>query len=84
VEGGPLPEQIIAWYQEQFPLDADTLNAALAWWVTFFAARAWQPEIPSLPRLRRFQRQQLGTLLLWAARQWSLPHPEWAIALTEP
>jgi hypothetical protein len=28
--------------------------------------------------VRRFQRQQLGTILLWAARQWTLPEPVWA------
>ncbi len=83
VEGGPPPEQILAWYGERFPINTSALECALAWWLTFFADRAWRPEIPGLPRLRRFQRQQLGTLAFWAARQWSLPSPEWAGQLLE-
>jgi fructosamine-3-kinase len=81
VEGGPAPEQVMTWYAEQFPLDEAAVDAALAWWLTFFAERAWQPEIPGLPRLRRFQRQQLGVLLLWAGRRWRLAEPQWAAAL---
>jgi fructosamine-3-kinase len=81
VEGGPAPEQVMAWYAEKFPLDEAAVDAALAWWITFFAERAWQPEIPGLPRLRRFQRQQLGVLLLWAGRRWELAAPGWAETL---
>jgi fructosamine-3-kinase len=77
VEEGPSPEQIMKWYGECFPLDADAVECALAWWLTFFAHRAWRPDIPGLPRLRRFQRQQLGTLISWAARHWSFPSPHW-------
>jgi fructosamine-3-kinase len=72
VEGGPAPEQVMAWYGEDFPVDEAAVDGALAWWLTFFAERAWQPEIPGLPRLRRFQQQQLGVLLLWAARRWGV------------
>ena len=78
VEGGPSPEQVMEWYREHFSLNSDAVECALAWWLTFFADRAWRPEIPGLPRVRRFQRQQLGILACWAARQWSLPSPEWA------
>lgn len=77
VEGGPSPEQMMAWYGESFSLDSDAVACALAWWLTFIADRAWRPEIPGLPRLRQFQRQQLGVLASWAARQWSFPVPEW-------
>lgn len=83
VEKGPSPEQVIQWYGEHFPLKTDAVECALAWWLTFFAQRAWQPEIPELPRLRRFQHQQLGTLLCWAARHWSFPEPEWIGPLLE-
>lgn len=79
VEDGPSPEQVMAWYGERFPLNNDAVECALAFWLTFFAHRAWRPEVPGLPRLRRFQRQQLGVLICWAARQWSLPHPAWAL-----
>lgn len=77
VEGGPVPEQIMRWYAEQFPVNADAVEGALAWWLTFFAHRAWRPEVPGLPRLRRFQRQQLAVLVSWAARQWDFPSPAW-------
>jgi len=83
VEKGPSPEQVMTWYGEQFPLHTDAVESALAWWLTFFAQRAWQPEVPGLPRLRRFQRQQLGVLISWAARHWSFPSPEWVEQLLE-
>lgn len=78
VEGGPAPEQVMAWYGEQSPLDAAAVDGAIAWWLTFFADRAWRPEIPGLPRVRRFQRQQLGMMALWAARQWGVAEVVWA------
>jgi fructosamine-3-kinase len=78
VEGGVIPEQVMAWYAEEFPAGAAAVDSAIAWWFTFFAECAWRAEIPGLPRVRRFQRQQLGTMALWAARQWALPEPAWA------
>ena len=83
VEGGPSPEQIMSWYAERFPVRTDAVDCALAWCLTFFADRAWRPEIPGLPRLRRFQCQQFAVLALWAARRWSLPSPDWANRLLE-
>ena len=77
VEEGPAPEQVMAWYGEKNSLNNDAVECALAWWLTFFANRAWRPEIPELPRVRRFQRQQLGVLASWATRQWSFPSSEW-------
>ena len=77
VEGGPSPEQIMAWYGETFPLNTGAIESALAWWLTYFADRSWQPEITGLPRVRRFQRQQLATLACWISRQCSFPTPEW-------
>ncbi len=79
VEGGPAPEQCVAWYGG--PLRSDVMDVSLAWCAGFFAARAWLPEIPGLPRLRRFQRQQLVTLLDWSARRFHLPAPTWTRAL---
>ncbi len=77
VDGGPEPEQVIAWYGERLALRSDALDAAVCWLAAFFADLAWRPEIPGLPRLRRFQRQQLGVTLAWAARRLALPAPEW-------
>lgn len=82
VEGGPAPEQIMAWYGEQFSVNTHAVECALAWCFTYFADRAWRPEIPGLPRLRRFQRQQLGILSCWVARQWSFSVPEWTERLS--
>ncbi|HET9109816.1 MAG TPA: hypothetical protein VFN78_03215 [Ktedonobacterales bacterium] len=79
LEGGPQPEQLLAWYGCE--LRPDAVDVALAWVIGFFALRAWQPEIPGLPRLRRFQRQQLATLLDWSARRFHLPTPDWTTTL---
>jgi len=77
VEGGVEPERIIAWYGERFPVTAEALDASIAWWTAYFADRSWRPNIPGLPRLRQFQRQQLAVLLTWAARRFHLPEPSW-------
>jgi hypothetical protein len=81
VEGGAAPEQVVAWYAERLPLRADALDAAVAWLGAFFALVAWQPDVPGLPRLRSFQRRQLGVVLSWAARRLDLPDPAWVAAL---
>lgn len=82
VEGGPTPEQCLAWYGA--PLRQDVLDVALIWCVAFFAARVWLPPIDGLPRLRPFQRQQLAVLLDWSARRFHLPAPTWTAALWAP
>lgn len=74
VEGGPAPEAVVAAYVEVGAIDEVALNGAIAWWAAFFADTAWRPDIPGLPRLRLFQRQQLDVLLDWAARQFGLPN----------
>lgn len=79
VEGGPPPEQCIAWYDGT--LRQDVLDVVLVWIIGFFAMRAILPDIPGLPRLRRFQRQQLAVMLQWSARRFSLPDPAWSAAL---
>ena len=81
VEGGVLPEQVMAWYGEKFPVAVAAVDASIAWWFVYFADKAWRDEIPGLPRVRRFQRQQLGVLAQWAARRWDLPEPLWTRAL---
>lgn len=81
VEGGVDPEQFVAWYGERGEIRASALDVAVAWMTAFFADLAWRPVIPGLPRLRRFQRQQLAVLLRWAARRFGLPAPDWAATL---
>jgi hypothetical protein len=65
----------MSWYGEQFPLRTEAVECALAWWLTFFAQRAWRPEVPGLSRLRCLQRQQPGVLISWTACHWSFPSP---------
>ncbi len=77
VEGGVEPEIVIGWYSEYSSVNQPALNAALAWMTGFLADQCWRPEIPGLPRLRKFQRQQLKVLLEWAARRFCLPEPVW-------
>jgi hypothetical protein len=77
VEGGPAPEQVVAWYAERLPVREPALDAAVASLAGFFARRFWEPEIPGLPRLRRFQRDQFRVCLAWAARRLGLAEPEW-------
>lgn len=81
VEGGPPPEQCLRWYGAA--LRPDVVDVTLVWCIAFFALRAWQPEIPGLPRLRPFQRRQLATLAEWSARRFHLPEPTWTAALAE-
>jgi Ser/Thr protein kinase RdoA (MazF antagonist) len=61
-EGGPLPETILP--------DAAELAA---WLSGFWAAQAGMPPLPTAPRVRAVQKQQLRTALPWAARALSLP-----------
>jgi hypothetical protein len=77
VEGGPEPEQIMAWYGEGEPVDPRALDASVAAIAGYFANHAWAPELPELPRVRSFQRQQLRVSLRWAARRLQLPVPNW-------
>ncbi len=80
-EGGPLPERVIAWYEEVLPLRARALDGSIAGIAGYFADRAWRPPIPGLPRLRSIQRRQLVASLGWAARRFNLPEPRWLDAV---
>ncbi|HEY7023388.1 MAG TPA: aminoglycoside phosphotransferase family protein [Candidatus Limnocylindrales bacterium] len=76
-EGGPDPEQVIAWYQTVLPLDADVLTASVVGISGYFADRAPRPAMEGLPRLRSVQRRQLKASLLWAAGRLQLGRPDW-------
>jgi hypothetical protein len=82
LEGGPDPEHFVDWYGERLPLHSVALDTAVAWLAGFFADLAWRPPIPGLPRLRAFQRQQLGMMLAWASRRLHLSEPAWVSELT--
>lgn len=77
VEGGPEPEQVVAAYTAHRGVRPLALDATIAALAAFFAYRAWQPDIPGLPRLRPFQRQQLRVCLRWAAQRLGLPEQGW-------
>lgn len=77
VEGGPEPEQVVAWYAERGLVRPALLDAAVAALAGFFANLAWRPDVPGLPRLRPFQRAQLRVTLAWAARRFDLPTATW-------
>jgi hypothetical protein len=80
-EGGPNPEQLTAWYAQSQPVREDVLATCAAAIAGFFAARAWQDDLPALPRLRSIQRRQLCASLAWAARLLDLPEPVWLEAV---
>lgn len=77
VESGLVPETILGWYEEIAPLHQGRLDAAVCVAAGFFADRAWREEIPGLPRLRAFQRQQLVVSLNWALRRLATRPPNW-------
>ena len=76
------PETILGWYEEVHPLDPAMLDAAVAAVAGFFAERAWMPELPGLPRLRTFQKQQLVVTLKWALRRLGMEAPRWLDAVS--
>ncbi len=71
----------MAWYAETWPVDPTALDAAVASLAGYFANHAWAPELPELPRVRTFQRQQLAVTLRWAARRLGLSAPDWVAAI---
>jgi hypothetical protein len=81
LESGIDPDLLVSWYEEGVEVDAGMLDAALAALVGFFANQAFQEEIPGLPRLRRFQRQQLHVTLSWLARRLGVDAPTWTAGL---
>jgi hypothetical protein len=82
VDGGPPPEQIVAWYAERGEVRAGALDAAVSAVAGFFADAAWREDVPGLPRLRSFQRAQLRVTLAWTAERLSLPPPTWIDSVT--
>jgi hypothetical protein len=55
--------------------EAEHVTAAAAFVAGFFAARAGEPEIAALPRLRRVQKQQLVPALTWLCRCLAIEGP---------
>jgi hypothetical protein len=67
-EGGGSPEQALGDYEKASGICFDTRDVLIvtATIAGFFAARAGEPEIPALPRLRWVQKLQLYPALAWA------------------
>lgn len=65
LEGGPPPEEVAPGQPELAALVAG-----------FFAYRAPLPQIPTAPRVRKIQLDQLRVALPWAARALGLPPPD--------
>jgi len=83
VEGGPVPERVLDWYEDVLPLRAGVVDASLAGLAGFFADRARRPPAAGLPRIRSFQRRQLKSCVAWAARRFDLPEPRWLAAVPD-
>jgi fructosamine-3-kinase len=82
-EGGPSAERVLAWYEEVLGLRPEMIDASLAGISGYFADRGWRPPIVGLPRVRRWQREQLKECLRWAARRFDLPEPRWLDAVVK-
>jgi hypothetical protein len=80
-EGGPSAERVLAWYEDVLKLRPEMIDATVAAISGYFADRAWRPPIEGLPRVRRWQRDQLKECLRWAARRFDLPEPRWLEAV---
>ena len=74
-EGGPEPEEIVKAYASAGHLDADLLTGAVASITGFLGLQIVQPDIPGLPRIRPFQRNQFVTSLDWVARRLDIETP---------
>ncbi len=82
-EGGPAPEDIVGWYEEELAVRPPALVASVTGIAGYFADRAARPPLPGLPRLRSIQRRQLKASLAWAARLLELPDPTWLDAVPD-
>ena len=81
-EGGPSAERVLGWYEEVLRLRPKMIDASLAGIAGYFADRGWRPPIEGLPRVRRWQRDQLKECLRWAALRFELPEPRWLDAVS--
>lgn len=69
LEGGPEPEELLARYEQERVLDADTVTVLLAAIAGFFVSRSFEPPPPGLPTLRPFQAAQGAVALAWLRRR---------------
>ncbi len=76
-EGGPSPAEGLRLYEQISGIRFETRDAAIgaATVAGFFAARAGQPDVPGLPRLRWVQKLQLFPGLSWMASVMGIDPP---------
>jgi len=79
-EDGSPAEYVLNSYEEKAKLNPEVLISSVVSISGYFANQSWQPDIPGLPRLRTFQRQQLSASLRWASRLLELEPPTWLSA----
>ncbi len=69
LEGGPEPEELLARYEQERVLDAETVTVLLAAIAGFFVSHSLEPPTPGLPTLRSFQAAQGAVALAWLRRR---------------
>ncbi len=76
-EGGPSPAEALRLYERMsgHRFDAQDVAVTIATVAGFFAARAGQPELPGLPRLRWVQKLQLFPSLEWLSHSMAIEPP---------
>jgi Ser/Thr protein kinase RdoA (MazF antagonist) len=65
LEGGPEPEDLVAYYRRERPLDDGAVTVLLAAIAGFFVSHSLRPAPPGLPTLRPFQAAQGAVALAW-------------------
>jgi hypothetical protein len=73
----------MAWYAGAIDVREPVLEGAIAAMAGYFAAQAWRPPIPGLPRVRSIQRRQLKTCLPWIARRVEIEPPGWVTSIPD-
>ena len=69
MQGGPLPEQLLARYPAAREADPTSITAAVAATAGYFTHGALQPPPPGLPTLREFQAAQGAVARDWIAQR---------------
>ncbi len=69
LEGGPLPEELLAAHRPSRSADPDVVSVLLAAVSGFFVSHSLRPAPPGLPTLRPFQTAQGGVALAWLRRR---------------
>ena len=69
LEGGPLPEELLALHVPPIRIEPDVITVLLAAVAGFFVSHSLRPGPPGLPTLRAFQAAQGEVALAWLRRR---------------